>query len=106
MHGQSICVEAMGHVYKSNHHRHFNQGNDYSGEGLAWFNTEYSHGHRDGKLEVVAGGGKGERRALAVIDAEWLADEKGQEEHEYKVYQQRYGDPDHVTRQSDNIIAF
>ena len=53
-----------GHVDQADHDRDLDERADDRGEGLARVDPEDGHGHGDGQLEVVAGGGEGQRRGL------------------------------------------
>jgi hypothetical protein len=59
---------------------------------LAAGGAEGGDGHRDGQLEVVAGGGERERGGALVVQANSLTQSKGASPHDRKVGQQRQRD--------------
>jgi hypothetical protein len=72
------------------------QGSDDPGQGLAGGDAEGRDGHGDGELEVVAGGGEGQRRRALVAQAERVAQEVAAAPHEGEVDEQRQRDPGDV----------
>ena len=67
--------------------------------------AEDRDGHRDGQLEVVAGGREREGRRLRVVGAEPVPHVERHEEHHHEVDQQRDRDPDDVHRQLHDVLA-
>ena len=60
--------EVQGRMfYQANHHRHLHERADYGRKGGSMMDCEDRHGHGDRQLEVVAGGGKRQRRGLGVF---------------------------------------
>ncbi|TAN47316.1 MAG: Uma2 family endonuclease [Methylococcaceae bacterium] len=68
--------EEKRHIHQRDHHGHFDQWPDHGGKRGAAIDAEHRHGNGYRQLEIVAGGGKGQRGGFAVIGADGFAQRK------------------------------
>ncbi len=74
--GESMLMKEKCHIHQRDHYRHFNQRSDYRRESRAAVDTEYCDCHGNRQLEVVAGGGKGQRGSFFITCADGFAHQK------------------------------
>ena len=85
-------------VDEGDEHGHLDERADDAGERLAGGDAEGGDRDRDGELEVVAGGGEGERRRALVGHAERAPEQEAAAPHQGEVDEQRQGDAGDVER--------
>ena len=86
-------------------HGHLYQGTDNRGKGLAGVNTENGDRHCDRQLKVVGSGRKRQGSGLAVMCPHFSAQVKGDDKHENKIDQKRYGNANHIHGDLNDIFA-
>src|SRR5690606_25910000 len=84
-------------VDEGDEHGHLDERSYDAGERLARGDAEDPDGNGDRELEVVAGGGEGQRRRPVVAQSDRPAERERHRPHQSEVRQQRYGDAGDVT---------